>query len=35
MSMKFHENILDRFQVKEGTQNYYCRNSKGNTPKMY
>ena len=33
MSMKFDENILNGFQVKDGTQNYYCRNSKGNNSK--
>ena len=35
MSMKFHENILNGFQVIEGTQNYHCRISKGNNSNMY
>ena len=30
MSMKFHENILNSFQVIEGTQNYHCGISMGN-----
>ena len=34
MSMKFHENILNSFQVIEGTQNYHCQNSKGNNSKI-
>ena len=29
MSMKFHENILNGFEVIEGTQNYHCLISKG------
>ena len=33
MSMKFHENILNGFQVIDGTQNYHCRISKGNNSK--
>ena len=33
ISMKFHENILNSFQVIERTQNYHCRNSKGNNSK--
>ena len=33
MSMKFQENILNGFQVIEGTQNYHCRISKGNNSK--
>ena len=33
MSMKFHENILNGFQVIEGTQNYHCQISKGNNSK--
>ena len=33
MSMKFHENIRNGFQVIEGTQNYHCRISKGNNSK--
>ena len=33
MSMKFHENILNGFQVVEGTQNYDCRISQGNNSK--
>ena len=33
MSMKFYENILNGFQVIEGTQNYFCRTSKGKTKK--
>ena len=33
ISMKFHENILNGFQVIEGTQNYHCRISKGNNSK--
>ena len=33
MSMKFHENILNCFQVIEGTQNYHCQISKGNNSK--
>ena len=36
MSMKFHENILNGFQVIEGTQYCDCRISKGNnSKKMY
>ena len=30
ISMKFHENILNGFQVIEQTQNYHCQISKGN-----
>ena len=30
ISMKFHDNILNRFQVIERTQNYHCLLSKGN-----
>ena len=33
MSMKFHENILNGFQVIEGTQNFHCRISIGNNSK--
>ena len=33
--MKFHENILNDFQAIERISNYYCRISKGITPKMY
>ena len=33
MSIKFHENILNGFQVIQGTQNYHCRISKGNNSK--
>ena len=35
ISMKFHENILNGFQIIEKTQNYHCRISKGNKSKMY
>ena len=35
LSMKFHENILNSFQVIEGTQNYHCQIQRGITPKMY
>ena len=31
--MKFHENILNGFQIIEGTQNYHCRILKGNNSK--
>ena len=31
--MKFHENILNGFQVIDGTQSYHCRISKGNNSK--
>ena len=31
--MKFHENILNGFQVIEGTQIYHCRISRGNNSK--
>ena len=30
ISTKFHENILNRFQVIEQTQNCHCQISKGN-----
>ena len=30
ISLKFHENILNGFEVTEGTQNYHCQISKGN-----
>ena len=33
MFMKFHENILNGFQVIEGTQNYHCQISKRNNSK--
>ena len=33
ISMKFHENILNGFQVIEQTQNYHCRILKGNNSK--
>ena len=33
MSKKFYENIWNGFQVKEGTENYHYRNSKGNNSK--
>ena len=33
ISIKFHENILNGFQVIEGTQNYHCQISKGNNSK--
>ena len=33
MSIKFHDNILNGFQVIEGTQNYHCRISNGNISK--
>ena len=33
VSMKFHENILNGFQVIEQTQNYHCQISKGNNSK--
>ena len=33
MSMKFHENILNSFQVIKGKQNYNCQISKGNNSK--
>ena len=32
-SIKFHENILNSFQVMERTRIYHCRISKGNTSK--
>ena len=33
ISMKFHENILNGFQVIEQTQNCHCQISKGNNSK--
>ena len=33
ISIKFHENILNDFQVIERTRNYHCRISKGNNSK--
>ena len=33
ISMKFHDNILDGFQVIEWTQNYHSLISKGNKSK--
>ena len=33
ISMKFHENILKDFQVKERTQSDHCQISKGNNYK--
>ena len=33
ISMKFHDNILNGFQVIEWTQNYHSLNSKGNNSK--
>ena len=33
--MKFHENILNGFQVIEWTQNDHCQISKGITTKLY
>ena len=33
ISMKFHENVLNGFQVKEQTQNCHCQISKGNSSK--
>ena len=33
ISMKFHENILNGFQVIEQTQNDHCQISKGNNYK--
>ena len=35
ISIKFHENILNRFLVIERTRNYHYLNSKGNIPKVY
>ena len=35
ISMKFHENILNSFQVIKWAQNYKCQISKGDTPNMY
>ena len=33
ISMKFHDTILNNFQVKEQTQDYHCQISKGNNSK--
>ena len=33
ISIKFHENILNRFQVMEWTLIYHCQISKGNNSK--
>ena len=35
VSMQFHENIINGFQVTERTKNYHCRISKGNNSKMF
>ena len=33
ISMKFHQNILNSFQVIEWTRNYHCQISNGNNSK--
>ena len=35
ISVKFHENVLNGFQVIERTRNDHCQLSNGNNSKMY